>query len=168
MTHSDTCADERVAAVVAAYQGLCAETLPALLALYSEQAQFKDPFNEVCGRPAIEHIFRHMFDTLDAPRFVVATQVCQGDDAFLTWEFSFRRGAGGALLSIRGASHLHFSAAGGVDLHRDYWDPAEELYSKLPLLGAVMRGLRHLLSAQSKPWRKRQQITANQGNHHEN
>lgn len=159
MTPPDTSAEERVAAVVAAYQGLRAETLPALLALYSEHARFKDPFNEVCGRPAIEHIFRHMFDTLDAPRFVVATQVCQGNDAFLTWEFSFRRGAGGAHLSIRGASHLHFSAGGGVDLHRDYWDPAEELYAKLPLLGAVMRALRNFLSAESKVQRKRREVT---------
>ncbi len=159
MTHRGPCADERVAAVVAAYEGLSADTLPALLRLYSEQAQFKDPFNEVCGRPAIEHIFRHMFDTLEAPRFVVATQVCQGDDAFLTWEFSFRRGAGGALLSIRGASHLHFSAEGGVDLHRDYWDAAEELYAKLPLLGVLIRALRNFLSAESKAQRKRREIT---------
>lgn len=163
MTHPDPCADERVAAVVAAYQGLRAETLPSLLALYSEHARFKDPFNEVCGRPAIEHIFRHMFNALETPRFAVATQVCQGDDAFLTWEFSFRRRAGGAILCIRGASHLHFSDT-GVDLHRDYWDPAEELYSKLPLIGAVMRGLRHLLSSQ----RQRHDLILNQGNHHEN
>lgn len=155
MTHPDDSKDERVVAIVAAYEGLRVETLPALLALYSEHARFKDPFNEVCGRPAIEHIFRHMFDTLDTPRFVVATQVCQGDDAFLTWEFSFRRRAGAAVLCIRGASHLRFSAQGGVELHRDYWDPAEELYSKLPLLGALMRGLRKLLSSEPRNHRQR-------------
>ena len=27
-------------------------------------------------------------------------------------------------------------------MHRDYWDAAEELYEKLPLLGALMRWLK--------------------------
>jgi len=42
---------------------------------------------------------------------------------------------------VRGATHLRFDAAGKVVLHRDYWDAAEELYAKLPLLGVLMRGL---------------------------
>jgi steroid delta-isomerase len=27
-------------------------------------------------------------------------------------------------------------------MHRDYWDAAEELYEKLPLVGALMRWLK--------------------------
>jgi hypothetical protein len=45
-------------------------------------------------------------------------------------------------LTIRGGTHLHFDAAGRVVLHRDYWDAAEELYEKLPLLGTLMRWLK--------------------------
>jgi len=37
---------------------------------------------------------------------------------------------------------LKFDAAGKVNYHRDYWDAAEELYEKLPLIGPLMRGLR--------------------------
>jgi hypothetical protein len=29
-----------------------------------------------------------------------------------------------------------------VAVHRDYWDAAEELYEKLPLLGSLMRFLK--------------------------
>jgi hypothetical protein len=29
-----------------------------------------------------------------------------------------------------------------VSLHRDYWDAAEELYEKLPVVGSVMRWLK--------------------------
>ena len=43
---------------------------------------------------------------------------------------------------IRGATHLRFAADGRVSFHRDYWDAAEELYEKLPLLGSLMRGLK--------------------------
>jgi hypothetical protein len=31
---------------------------------------------------------------------------------------------------------------GLIVLHRDYWDAAEELYEKLPVVGALMRWLR--------------------------
>ena len=41
-----------------------------------------------------------------------------------------------------GASHLVFDAQGLVVLHRDYWDAAEELYEKLPLVGSLMRWLK--------------------------
>jgi hypothetical protein len=33
-------------------------------------------------------------------------------------------------------------AQGLIVLHRDYWDAAEELYEKLPVVGALMRWLR--------------------------
>jgi steroid delta-isomerase len=48
---------------------------------------------------------------------------------------------------VRGATHLRFNGRGKVVYHRDYWDAAEELYAKLPLLGALMRWLRRRLAA---------------------
>ena len=44
-------------------------------AIYAVDARFKDPFNEVRGLAAITTIFEHMFEQVDAPRFVVSTQV---------------------------------------------------------------------------------------------
>ena len=43
---------------------------------------------------------------------------------------------------MRGASHLRFAPDGRVADHRDYWDAAEELYEKLPVVGGVMRWLK--------------------------
>jgi steroid Delta-isomerase len=137
MTRPST--DPRVAALTMAYAGLTRATMPALMALYAEQARFKDPFNDVRGRAAIERIFTHMFDTLYEARFAIAVAACEGDDAFLTWTFHCRGRPDAAPLQIRGASHLVFDADGRVALHRDYWDAAEELYAKLPVLGALAR-----------------------------
>ena len=140
-------ADPRVQRVVNLYEGLSPADLPLLGRVYSEQATFKDPFNCVQGLPAITAIFSHMFAKLDSPRFAVVDAVAAGDDAFLTWDFSFRsRGAGARLLCIHGASHLRFSPDGRVLMHRDYWDAAEELYEKLPVIGALMRWLKRRAS----------------------
>jgi hypothetical protein len=47
---------------------------------------------------------------------------------------------------VRGGSHLQFGADGRITLHRDYWDAAEELYEKLPGVGALMRWLKRRAS----------------------
>ena len=118
--------------------------LPGLGAYYAPQARFKDPFNDVVGVEAIRGVFEHMYRNLDHARFVVTGAVSQGAEAFLTWDFHFRfrRFAPGVDQVVRGTTHLRFDAAGLVEWHRDYWDVAEELYEKLPGLGALMRWLK--------------------------
>ena len=88
--------------------------------------------------------YAQLFASLQQPRFVVTQVVEQGSQCFLTWEFHFRfqRFAPDQARCILGASHLLWNTAGQVRLHRDYWDAAEELYEKLPVVGALMRWLR--------------------------
>ncbi len=127
------------------YETLTPASLPALEHYYAADASFKDPFNEVVGVAAIERIFTHMFATVEAPHFTVTTCIVDGDQAMLGWDFRLR--LRGRDIVVRGVSHLRFDAGGRVRMHRDYWDAAEELYARLPVLGALMRLLRRRLSA---------------------
>ena len=126
------------------FEKLSPSSVSQLHMLYDAQASFKDPFNEVKGLPEIERIFRHMYVALDQPHFVITGQLVDGAQAFLTWEFRFRfkRFDTTTLQTVRGGSHVVFNEQGLVSLHRDYWDAAEELYEKLPVLGGVMRWLK--------------------------
>ncbi len=132
------------ARVIAFFETLSPASLERLDAIYTAQAWFKDPFNEVRGIAAVRQIFSHMYEALDQPRFVVTGCIAQGDQCFLNWnfEFRFRSFDQGVLQTVRGGSHLKFSAAGLIDYHRDYWDAAEELYEKLPWVGGMMRWLK--------------------------
>ncbi len=136
--------DARIARVVAFYETLTAADLARLAEIYRHDARFKDPFNEVQGIAAIASVFEHMFLALYEPRFVVREIVAEGGQCFLTWDFLFRfkRYASGESQCVRGASHLVFADDGRIAQHRDYWDAAEELYEKLPGVGALMRWLR--------------------------
>ena len=131
-------------ALIAFFENLTPDSAARRGEHYDAQARFVDPFNDVQGLAAIEHIFAHMFVALDEPRFVVTTQVLQGQQCFLTWDFHFRfkRFQTTTPQTIRGATHLVFSDAGLVTLHRDYWDAAQELYEKLPVVGGLMRWLK--------------------------
>jgi ketosteroid isomerase-like protein len=135
--------DPRVNRLVLLFEALSPGDLSRLGDVYSADAQFKDPFNEVRGVPAIRAVFEHMYVALDRPRFVVRDVVVQDDQCLLTWDFLFHlRRFNSQLQTVRGASHLKFDAEGLITVHRDYWDVAEELYEKLPGVGSVMRWLK--------------------------
>ena len=126
------------------FESLQPGSVQAMGEFYAPDAYFKDPFNEVRGVAKIQRIFSHMYVALEQPHFVVTERVAQGDQCFLVWDFKFRfkRFDTTALQTMRGTSHLRFAPDGRVTYHRDYWDAAEELYEKLPLVGAVMRWLK--------------------------
>lgn len=126
------------------YARLQPQDLDRLDRYYTPDARFKDPFNEVRGIPAIRQIFEHMFHNLHEPRFVVTQRLVDGRQAFLVWEFRFRFRRFDTVTPqvIRGGSHLVLAADGRVCDHRDYWDAAEELYEKLPVVGTLMRYLK--------------------------
>jgi ketosteroid isomerase-like protein len=135
--------DPRVDAVIRLFESLRVDDVARLNSHYTADASFKDPFNEVQGLAAIQRIFSHMFDNLLAPHFVIVEAIAQDDQAFLSWEFHFRmKRFSSAHQVVRGGTHLRFAPDGRIAVHRDYWDAAEELYEKLPVLGALMRWLK--------------------------
>lgn len=140
---------DRVDALVHFFETLTQQSLADLPRFYAADCRFKDPFNDVRGQHALEAIFSHMFDQLDAPRFIVRERVVEMPRVLLTWdfEFRFRRWRPQLMQCIHGASLLTFDDAGLVAVHRDYWDAAEELYEKLPAIGALLR----LLKRQGRP-----------------
>ena len=149
LSASMTSHEAHVARLVGFFESLTPDSVANMAAIYDTRARFVDPFNDVQGLAAVEGVFRHMFDALDEPRFVVTGQVVQGNQCFLLWDFHFRftRFRQDTLQTIRGTTHLVFADSGLVTLHRDYWDAAQELYEKLPVVGGVMRWLKKRANA---------------------
>lgn len=133
-------------AVVRYFETISPQAVARIGEVYADDAWFKDPFNEVTGSAAIGRIFAHMFEQVDGPRFVVHDCIGDATEAFLTWDFVFRR-ANGETMLVRGASHLRLAPDGRIRWHRDYWDTGEELYARLPIVGGLFRWLRRRGSA---------------------
>ncbi|MEO0047663.1 MAG: hypothetical protein RLZZ410_622 [Pseudomonadota bacterium] len=134
--------------IIQRFENLELNTIDRLLALYDAQAFFKDPFNEVIGKPAIERIFTHMFDQVDQPRFIVTKYMAMDTQISLTWEFCFNfKNAPKEQQVIKGCTWLTLNQGLLITEHRDYWDAAEELYEKIPVLGGLMRFLKKRLRA---------------------
>jgi len=122
------------------YETLAPASVSRMADFYAGDAYFKDPFNEVRSLPEIQAIFARMFHAVQAPRFTVTERIVGEQAVALTWNFDFSRR--GSVWTIRGASVLRFGPDGRVIYHRDYWDAAEELYEKLPVVGTLMRWLK--------------------------
>jgi ketosteroid isomerase-like protein len=123
---------------------LTPETVAAITTVYTDDAYFRDPFNEVTGIEKIRHIFTDMFVRMDVPKFTIIETIEQPHGALLIWDFTFRLKTLKPELDrrIHGTSHVRFAADGRVQYHRDYWDTAGELYEQLPLVGTLMRYLK--------------------------
>ena len=126
------------------FQTLSPLTVADMGSVYTEDAYFRDPFNEVNGVNAIKLIFSEMFVRLHEPRFVITEKIAQENSAILIWDFDFRIKSLKPNLArrIHGLSHICFAADGRVNYHRDYWDAAGELYEQFPVIGSVMRWLK--------------------------
>ena len=134
--------------LISFYETLSPDTVEKVTDVYTADAYFKDPFNEFNGVDKIEEIFRHMYQKLEEPRFVIRGWSGTDHDGFVIWDMHFRsrfmRGQGEQ--TIHGVSHIRFDASGRVNYHRDYWDTGEELYAKLPVLGWLIRRLQRMMA----------------------
>ena len=124
---------------------LTANNLDEINAVFSKNSHFKDPFNDVNGVKAITKVFTHMFATTEEPTFIVNHFASNKDKLFIQWKFTFIKSQKN--WKIDGSSMVTFDENNQVSEHIDYWDPAEQIYSKIGLLKPIMNLLKSRLTA---------------------
>lgn len=130
-----------------AFETLSLENLDQLMQLFSENARFVDPFNDVVGKDKILAVFQHMFENTDNPRFEVHHSAINGEVAFLSWTFKMQLKSKEQVLSVFGGSQIRINEEGKVIEHIDFWNPCDGIYEKLPIIGTVFRWLKRRMSA---------------------
>jgi steroid delta-isomerase len=131
-------------------------SLQEIDSIYADQASFRDPFNEIKGCAQVRRVYQHMFDHLQLARFTIKRIVAQGPEAFMVWDFNFS--LRNRQMQIHGCTHFVLDSTGRIVLHRDYWDAAEELYEKLPLLGYFLRVLKRRLAVESSTFKEKKPL----------
>lgn len=126
------------------YENLNLDNLQQIDSIFTANAHFKDPFNDVFGIDKIHTVFKNMFSDLDKPTFLVDEVVLNKNIAYLKWQFNAQLKDKPIL--IVGLSRVIFNDQGLVSEHVDYWDASEQFYMKLPILGAVLRFIQHKVS----------------------
>jgi len=126
------------------YENLNVDNLQQIDSIFTANAHFKDPFNDVFGIDKIHTVFKNMFSDLDKPTFLVDEVVLNKNIAYLKWQFNAQLKDKPIL--IVGLSRVIFNDQGLVSEHVDYWDASEQFYMKLPILGSVLRFIQRKVS----------------------
>jgi len=114
--------------------------------IYHENITFKDPFNEVRGIKAVYSVFAHMYSNLDNPRFVILEYMEKENIIYVKWDFLFVFKGEKKESSFEGVSRLVVNEDDKVIFHIDYWDAAEHIYEKIPLVGSLLRYIKRKIS----------------------
>jgi len=134
----------RAKAIAVWFEAMRVNSLGSIDQVYAHDARFCDPFNEVKGLGAISAIYGHMFENLTDPRFVMTEIIEQDQRIFMSWRFLFQWR--GQSFDIPGGTRFWLNGSGLVVDHQDYWDVAQGLYEKLPVLGWLLKRLRQRMA----------------------
>ena len=137
---------EGLAEYVSFYEAMTPDSIGHFSAVMTEDACFKDPFNDVQGLDKIEAIFVHMFSSLTEVRFRVRHAAIAAHDencALLSWQLTSKMN--GKSWDVSGMSEIRFASDGRVSHHIDYWDAAQQFYERLPIVGSLLRVIRKRL-----------------------
>ncbi|MFM1897388.1 MAG: hypothetical protein RLZZ385_2462 [Pseudomonadota bacterium] len=135
-----------LARVIAAYEQLGPDNLDAVQTLYTDDIYFEDPAHGIQGISALMHYFRVLFANVERCQFRFHQAIPMGTDIFLSWTMlvQHRKLRGGDLIRVEGVSFLK-TRDGRVYFHRDYFDMGAMVYENVPLLGPIVRAIKHRL-----------------------
>ncbi len=122
-------------------------TVASFKAIYDDAVVFQDPFNKVEGIDAVYNIFSHMYENLDKPRFHITEYIQNDNIAYVKWDFIFHFKGEETERYFEGVSRLEINADDKITSHTDYWDAAEHIYEKLPLIGSALRFIKRKIQS---------------------
>lgn len=122
------------------YESLTRRSIRLIEKIADPQMRFRDPFNDVSGLTAFEEIMSKMFEDVENPSFKVIDKSWgqDGMTAYIKWHFTCGSSSDPRL--ITGMSEVVFAPYNALVVsHKDYWDAAENVYEKIPVLGGIIR-----------------------------
>ncbi len=127
------------------YMSFDAAMLDKLHEVYADNIEFCDPVHTVNGVAEMRRYFASLMGGLEECRFEFhdSLEMPERGEAVLFWTMHYRHHklAGGQLLSLPGTSHLRFAQK--IYYHRDYYDLGAMLYERVPVLGSIIRHIKH-------------------------
>lgn len=128
------------------YQDFLRADTEALTRFYDKSLVFRDPLHELHGLDTVTHYFTQMREGLKRCEFEFDATTLGDGSACLPWQMHYAHPAlnGGRDLTLRGCSLVRFKDR--IDYHEDFYDLGAMTYERVPLLGALVRGVKSRLA----------------------
>jgi len=129
------------------YKVFSTASLANMKGVYAERIVFEDPVHRISGLSNLTNYFERTLSNVNECRFEITQIIEQEGKAFVSWtmNLSHSKLQSGKLISVPGVSQLQYD--GRIYFHRDYFDMGQMLYEQLPLLGAIVRRIKHRLAS---------------------
>lgn len=130
--------------VIEVYAALGADNVELVESLYSPDVYFEDPAHGIHGKAELLAYFNNMFKNLQDCHFEFHQKMVSQDDIVLSWTMHLKHPKlnGGEPIAVEGCSFLN-TRDGQIYSHRDYFDMGAMVYEHLPLLGRIVKTIRH-------------------------
>lgn len=127
------------------YQQINYDTLQdgILKTLYTDDAEFIDPFHHLKGLGAIETYFIKLYQNVSDIAFAYGPAGQIEHLAWQEWTMTIRHPklAKGAPVAVPGITRFEL-INDKIIVHRDYFDAGALLYEQIPVLGSIIRTLK--------------------------
>jgi esterase/lipase superfamily enzyme len=113
--------------------------------VYTEDVLFKDPVHELRGAENLHAYLSEMCVNVHSGRFEYLDQIVSDNTAYIKWNMHFKHPKlGNKTITVRGISQVQFNER--IYFHEDVYDLGQLIYEHVPLLGAVVKGLKKRLA----------------------
>ncbi len=113
--------------------------------VYTEDVLFKDPVHELRGAENLHAYLSEMCVNVHSGRFEYLDQIVSENTAYIKWNMHFKHPKlGNQTITVRGISQVQFNER--IYFHEDVYDLGQLIYEHVPLLGAVVKGLKKRLA----------------------
>ncbi|WP_438865078.1 nuclear transport factor 2 family protein [Neptunicella sp.] len=112
-------------------------------AVYADNIRFEDSFHQLQGLENFKQYCASLYENLDYCRFTFHSHLIEPGQGMTRWtmDYAHPRLNGGHNIQVEGCSFLQFGDK--VVSHRDYFDGGQLLYEHVPILGRVIKALKH-------------------------
>lgn len=113
---------------------------------YTDDVKFIDPVKTIHGLGNLTKYFEDMYENVTRCHFILGHTVANDEEHSLEWVMQLQHPkiSSNREITIDGASFIRFNR-GKICYHRDYYDLGAMVYEHLPVLGAIVKKVRHAI-----------------------
>ncbi len=114
--------------------------------IYTEDIIFIDPVKSISGLDNLTKYFEDLYTSLTSCNFTLKSHTPNCHEHSIEWlmRFQHKKIASNKLIELDGASFIEFKD-NKVCSHRDYYDLGALVYEHIPVLGSVIKKVRHAI-----------------------
>ena len=121
---------------VKSFEQLKISTICNLVNCLHESFVFIDPFNKIIGKKSFRKFLEKMFIKIKNPKFRILNILEEKNLTLIKWNFEYEISK--KKINFDGVSEL-IIRKNLIYKHIDYWDSGRNVYSHLPIIGAVFK-----------------------------